>query len=298
MLFRSEELLEKQLSQEVSKIIQKQIAKKQVDIKLESRIQKLAFENSQAVSISKDLWLVPHLSKISLSQVHGKNVLNANKLTVNLGIVAKPKLVTSSTQPEVQIPLSLPITLENFNPNVYLYPSIYLEYSYLEQRVEKELRTLIDKRYTNSIYSIANVKMYPSDTKLVLAIDLIEKENTKKVFTFYLWGRPHLDTATQTISLEEFDYTLESKNALIDIADWFFNEDIQKLLKETTVFHYKSKLVNLSNKLSTIHKTTKNGILEGGINSIYANSIFTSKDALIVHITAKGHLSYKMNLRK
>ena len=296
-LFLSEKLLEKQITREIAKLIQKQITKKQVDIALESRIQKLASENSQAIKISNDLWLTPHLKKISLSQVHGENTHGSNRLTVKLGITAKPKLVTSSKQPKVKIPKKFPIALESFNPKIYLYPNIHLEYSYLENKIQKELHSLIKKEYNNSIYTISNIKIYPSDKKLVLGIDLIEKASSKKVFRFYLWGTPHLDTSSQTISLNQLEYTLESKNALLDIADWFFDEQIQNSLKETAIFNYKKQFITLSDKLVTIKRTTKNGVLQGGINEIYANSIFTSKDALVVNITAKGDLSYKLNLK-
>ena len=289
-------ILEEPINRYVFAQIQEQISKKQVDIKLAERIQKLVHENSYPSSLSKDLWLVPQAKKISISQVYGEGGVCSNSLSINVGVIANPQLVTSSSRPLIKPLESLPIVCETLNPKIYLYPSINIPYDFIEKTLERELQSFMAKERPDSDYSFGNVDIYPSNSKLVIAIDLIEKDNKEKVTTFYLWGTPSLNTQAMFVSLNDLEYTLESKNYLLKAASWILEERIKVFIQKKAFFNYKEELSKLSTKLSSIEHTPGKKILTGSIHSIKVENIFTSKDALILHTRAKGNLSYKVKL--
>ena len=294
----SKRLLEEPTSRYIFQQLQKQIAKKQVDIQLAHRIQKLVYENSFALSLSKDLWLIPQANKISISQVEGQGGVCANTLSINVGIVANPQLISSKNKPVANPPRSVPIVCERITPVIYLYPSLNLKYDFIADKVTKKLNAFIRKQYPNEDYIVDNISIYPSDTKLVLSLNLVEKNNPKNIFSFYLWGTPKVNAQKMHVALENLEYTIESKNALLRIAKWLLDEEIKLFLQENTLFSYKEEFTKLSKKLSNIKHTSGSKIITGKIKLLKVEDIFTSKESLIVHALATGNISYKINLRK
>lgn len=294
--YLTEKLLEKPINKYIFDEVQKQISKIEVDLNLAQKIQKLVRENSQPLALAKDLWLVPDAKKISISQINGQGDICSNILSINVGITANPQLITSEYAPKIIPHESIPIVSENFTPKIYLNPTINIKYDFAKKELEKELISFIDKEHPDSQYSIRNVNIYPSNTKLVVSADLVDKKSNDKLVSFYLWGTPQLNHKNKYVSLEDLDYTLESKNYLINTAGWLLDEKIKKIIQKRTIFSYKKDFIELSNKLSKIEYTSAKKIISGKIKLIGIENIFTSKDSLVIHALATGKLSYKLKL--
>ena len=140
------------------------------------------------------------------------------------------------------------------------------------------------------------MKIYPSKEKLILSIDLIEKEDSNKVLTFYLWGSPVLDQEKMQISLENLEYTLESKHSLVEVVGWILDDKIKRFIQEKAHFNYKEKFQELSDQLAKIEHESNKKILSGAIHSLEIQEIFTAEDGVVLHAEAIGDLSYKINL--
>ena len=162
--------------------------------------------------------------------------------------------------------------------------------------IEKELQSFITKEYPQEDYSINNVKIYPSNKKLVLSIDLIEKNNLNKILTFYMWGTPSLDQEKMHINLRNLDYSLESNDVLVKAAHWILDDKIKNFIQQNLHFNYKEKFEKLSDQLAKIEHESNKKILSGAMNSLEIEEIFTAKDAIVLHAEAIGSLSYKVNL--
>ena len=291
-------LLEESMNKYIFAQVQKQLAKKQIDIKLAQRIQELVHENSSPLALSKDLWLVPGANKVSISQVQGQGGVCSNSLSINVSLIAKPKLITSKSKPIINPLKTVPVVCETITPKIYLYPSLNVKYAFLAKKITKELNSFISTKYPDSGYSIANIGIYPSDTKLILSLDLIENENANKVFSFYLFGTPKINEKEMHITLENLDYTLESKNVLLTTASWLLDEKIKTFIQENAVFSYKKEFIKLSHQLSNIEHTSGKKIITGKLDLIGVEDIFMAKESLIIHALATGNISYKINLRK
>ena len=162
--------------------------------------------------------------------------------------------------------------------------------------IEKGLQSFITKEYPQEDYTINNVKIYPSNKKLVLSIDLIQINNSNKILTFYMWGTPSLDQENMHIKLKNLDYTLESNAILIKAAHWILDDKIKNFIEQNLHFNYKEKFEELSEKLAKIEHESNKKILSGAMHSLEIEEIFTAKDAIVLHAEAIGSLSYKVNL--
>ncbi|MDB2562767.1 DUF4403 family protein [Sulfurimonas sp.] len=294
--FLRKRILEESINKRIFSQVEKEIAKKQVDIQLAKKIQKLVYKNSIPLSLSEDLWLVPSAEKISISQINGEGQSCTNTLSINVGVLAQPKLISSDSKPLVISEKTIPLSCENLSPQIYLYPSLSLKYNFMSKLVEKKLQEFIQQNYAQEDYSIANIKIYPSNKKLIISIDLVKKESSEKLLTFYLWGTPKLHQNTMQVSLQDIQYTLQSKHSLLKIADWLLSDTVKHFLQEKAYFSYKEELQELSNKLTKIEHKSKQKILSGSIHSIEVEDIFTAEDSIILHGVATGNLSYKVNL--
>ncbi len=294
--YLTKKLLEEPINKYIFDEVQKQISKIEVNLNLAQKIQKLVYENSHPFSLSKDFWIIPNAKKISISQINEETTQCSNILSINVGITAKPQFIMSKIEPKIIPPKSIPIVCEVFNPKIYIYPDIKIKYTFAQKELEKELISFIHKEHPNSQYSIANVNIYPSDTKLVVSVDLVEKKDQTKVLTFYLWGTPSLNHKEMYVSLEGLDYTIESKSYLLKKINWLFDERIKKIIQKRALFSYKKEFMKLSKKLSKIEHSSGKKIITGEIKLEGIENIFTSKDSLIIHALATGKLSYKLKL--
>jgi len=286
----------KLVNKQLKKQIEKQIAKKQDDLIFGDKIQQLLIDNSNPIALAEDLWLIPAPEKIYISQINGNGKGTNNRLTINIGAAAKPKLIASITKPTVTIPDLIPIVSDEIESKIYLYPQIDISYDFAEVEVESELKKLMDKDYSNLPYTIDNVVFYPSDKRLVIAVDLVKRKNNKRVVTFYLWGIPTLNNEIMEVRLEDFDYTLETKNYLIKIANWVLDDKIRNIIKDRTVFNYKKELNDLTKKIANFDVPSKIGNLSGKLNSINADDLFTSTRALTVYVLATGEAEFTFEI--
>ncbi len=294
--YLTKKLLEEPINKYIFDEVQKQISKIEVNINLAQKIQKLVFDNSYPLALSKDLWLVPDAKKISISQINGEGDICSNVLSINVGVTAEPKLITSDLKPEVIPSKSVPIVCEVFEPKIYLYPNIEIKYDFAQIELEKELISFISKEYSGSQYTLANVNIYPSDTKLVVSVDIIDKEDNSKLITVYLWGTPTLNHKKKHVSLKDIDYTVESKSYLLKSVNWLLDKKIKKVIQEKAIFSYRKDFMELSKKLSKIEYASGKNIITGEIELVGIENIFPSKDSLVIHALAVGNLSYKLKL--
>ena len=296
-LYLAEKFLEKEINKYLVKQIQKQITNQQINLKLKDQMQSLLTEYSQAISLSKNVWLLPEPKKILFSQIRGEGKGKDNKLYIDIGMVAQPKIITSDTKPKPKILTTIPIVHTSFKDKIYLYPNIEIKYDYLQKTIKQELNSYISKKIEYSHYKVSNVTAYPSDTNLVITVALKNKNNPKETFSFHLWGKPAINTESKKFYVKSFDLTLDSKNILLEAADWLIAQEIKELVHKKITFNYEEKLNNVSQITSTIKYPTKQGLLEGCLHSIEVNNISLSEDAIVIYTQAKGNMVYSICLQ-
>lgn len=157
---------------------------------------------------------------------------------------------------------------------------------------------LLDKRITLSEgllkqhLVVKACKLYSNGDNLVAAIEFCGSFSG----TLYATGKPYYNEATQTISLQQFNYDLKTSNFLLKGAKWLFDklirEEIQKYtIADLSAYHKKitDNITNLLNK-----EWTKGLQASGTVESLTVTGIQVQQQQLMVCSRCSGRLSLQV----
>jgi Domain of unknown function (DUF4403) len=150
-----------------------------------------------------------------------------DSFSISLGVSCKP-LFSSDPVNHTQVPASLPALLQTESRSgVRLYLNMNYDYDFLTKILRDSLhnkvfdikgRTLVVKDAT--IHGIGN-------HQIELRIDFAGSNHG----SIYLQGTPFLDTAKQTLSLPDMQYSLEGEDLGLKIARSLFRNKIRKTIQ-------------------------------------------------------------------
>ena len=113
-----------------------------------------------------------------------------------------------------------------------------------------------------------------------------------------LEGRPSYDAATETLTLTELDYELESDSTLAGIADWLLHERLRDRIQAELVFPLGGVIgqirEDLQNELESI-SLGRTATIEARIETLQPESIRVNDSAVELTVTAAG--TVEVNLR-
>jgi Domain of unknown function (DUF4403) len=100
--------------------------------------------------------------------------------------------------------------------------------------------------------TIKRVNSYATDDGLAVRLDVRGDADG----SIYMRGRPSYDTLNATLSIKDFDFDVDSENALLQSADWLLHEDALKFVEEEFSLNLSPILAALPN---VIQKATEKG---------------------------------------
>jgi len=109
--------------------------------------------------------------------------------------------------------------------------------------------------------------------------------------TLYVRGTPSFDTATNTISLKDFDFDISSENSLLNSADWLLHGHALDLVKEKLQLNISplaAKLPQIIFKAIEKGKTGEKIDLNVDTLSLYPQQIITTRKNMQLLVLAKG----------
>lgn len=113
----------------------------------------------------------------------------------------------------------------------------------------------------------------------------------------YLNGTPKYDAESTTLKLNPFDYDADTNNLLLDKAEWFFHGNIRKNLQDALQFNIRKDIDDLrqliARKLSDM-VLDENVILNGTVDKLAPQAIYTDKDAINVNLLAEGTINIEL----
>jgi hypothetical protein len=125
------------------------------------------------------------------------------------------------------------------------------------------------------------------NNKISLAVHF---EGSKKG-VLYLKGVPTFDNATKTFRLDELDYELETKSAILKLADWLYSKRITEELQKASTISFQQEVTDL---IQTVHKNINRKIgdyqLRGTIVQASVNQIQTSLEHLYLQTKVDAQL--------
>jgi hypothetical protein len=96
---------------------------------------------------------------------------------------------------------------------------------------------------TRAMVKLSNMLLSGDNGRLVIGVDIEASHPSMRRTTrgrVYMIGTPKLDPATFTLSAEDLDYSVETRNALVGLASWLVKGPVLKELRKKAVFTFAS----------------------------------------------------------
>ena len=244
------------------------------------------------ILLSKDprLWLRLTPQTVYMTQLEGKN--GAIMSSVGIKSVAetyfaeRPACDKRDSLPEFIVPGAID---SNFILN------LYAEMNY-EAASELLRGYLAGRSFTSGRKEIVvqDVAMTGLKGYAVIALDLIGSYRGK----VYVVGRPLYDSATATVSIEELDFDLSTRNFVHKAADWLLHDIIISKVKPYLKFPFREKMLEsqlMVQKLLCHTELSKNIFITGSIDSLAVGGVQLTDNAIQAIVFARGALQLSMH---
>ena len=201
-------------------------------------------------------------------------------------------LTTTGAKPDVRPAVSLPdLTVVNQVKNDFQI-GLLSEISYPEAAKlaadEFVGRTFpfSDGRYSITLTSMA---LYGQNDNLIIKAGL----KGTITGTIYLRGRPYYDAQSQTISLKDLKYDLDTKNVLQRSASWLLQGTFARTLEKQLTIPVGSYIADMQRLVQERLKNNplaKGVTINGRIDEIRPDQVYLTPTALLAVVNARGRI--------
>ncbi|MBC3784566.1 DUF4403 family protein [Spirosoma utsteinense] len=147
-----------------------------------------------------------------------------------------------------------------------------------------------DDRYNVTVMSI---DLYGQNETLII------KAGLKGTITgdIYLRGRPYYDAQSQTISLKDLTYDLDTRNVLQRSASWLLQGTFARTLEKQLTFPVGSYITDMQKLIQERLKNNqvvKGVTMNGRIDEIRPDQVYLTPTALLAVVNARGRIDVKV----
>ena len=268
-------------------------------VNLKERVKPMWNELNKPVQLYNDppVWLQLSPEKINFVTRENKN---KDTLLWNLGVVtrlqtfvgAPPKASPNTSLPQIS-------NAETKDNRFFLHLPVRVSYKDLTELAHKQLSA---QEWDAGKYKVKflQTEIKTDGEKLLIFLDLQAQKSGKKKITkakIWLHAKPVYDPIHQTLSAEELDFDVETRKALINVADWLLHGFILKKAQEAARYNLKNDMENARKQLTETLSGLEAGpylILKGRINSLKFDNLYLSADGLEVRLLTEGNLEGKL----
>ena len=114
----------------------------------------------------------------------------------------------------------------------------------------------------------------------------------------FVYGRPEYDPSTTTVSIEDLDFDLSTKNFMHKAANWLLHGVIINSVKPYLKFPLKDKLLEtklMAQKMLNNSELSKNIFLSGSIDSLTVGGVRLTDKAIQATVFARGSLQLSVH---
>lgn len=281
--------LTKQLDQELQK---------QVDVKKYVQQAWTMLQEPVKVNDEMNAWLQVLPQDVRVTPLQLRN----GTLAMRIGITSYIN-VTTDGKPAVKTTKALPkLVLDNkLSDNIQVGLTADIPYTHatkmLQQQVANQTYKFDDGK---SHVTVKDAAISPAGDKLTLMLDVDGKTKaglfTKKIVgKVYLRGTPYYDAATASIKVRDVDYTLETRDKLLNTASWLAKNKFKDMIQQQVNIPVKEQLTDahksLQQALDTQGRVNESVMLKGKIQAIEPDNIYLTPTAIRTVINAKGNLT-------
>ncbi len=141
---------------------------------------------------------------------------------------------------------------------------------------------------------ITAIDLYGNGANLVIKAGLKGSVNG----IIYLKGKPHYDPATQSLTLQNLDYDLDTKNRLIKTANWLAQGRFTRMMQEAFRIPLQNQIEearqliqsNLNN-----NRVAKGIVINGTLEELIPENVYMTPNSIVAIVTAKGKVAVKID---
>lgn len=274
MINKQQDILAAQIDQQVE---QKLDIKKQIVKGWHSLQQPLLLSGQHNV------WLKIIPAEVLMTTVKGEGrqakVVIGVKAYTETTIGQKPQKQTDQNLPSLQIKQHIPDSI-----------SIGLAAEVSHTQASQLLRqNFINKTFNEGKYTvtITSIDLYGSGENLVVKAGL--KGSIEGVI--YLKGKPFFDPATQTVSLQNLDYDLDTRNKLVKTANWLAKGKFVQKMQEAFQIPLEKQISQVKEVIQANlagRQIAKGIILNGRLDQLAPSEVYITPTSIVATATAKG----------
>ncbi len=175
-----------------------------------------SFSFAAAGAGAPNLWLEMRPTRAFAAQPR----IDANGVTLTLGVQAETRIVSSDTKPSCPFPLQLQIVPPLDQGHVAIAAPIDIPFTEINRIMEAQLkgRKFPDNPNAAAEVTVLRASVAPSGDRLLITLQVKAREKTSW-FGFgadaniFVWGRPQLDPARQILKLTDITLDVDSEAA-------------------------------------------------------------------------------------
>jgi hypothetical protein len=247
-----------------------------------STTKSLAERINKKITLDKYGYLKINPSAVKMGKMNSvKDTLEAN-----LGIYCFPELHSDSTNNYTASFLP-PLQNADVTPGIAVYTNAKYDYPFIN--------SIINQLVKDTSFEVEGRKIIIKNVQLNGAADgkveiLVDFEGDKKG-SLYLIGTPQLDTGNQVIVIPDLDYSLKSKDFILNVGKALFSNKILRTLREKATISITDLVEqNRKNIDAQLNKKIMEGVFSTGtLTDIRVLNLIVGKDVLQVQTCTRAH---------
>lgn len=225
--------------------------------------------------------------------------LDPSAAHTRVGVVATP-LVTSGARPEVTgdpLPALSPVTQGADGFAVTFDAEVpFAEVTRLVQAAFRGQVLEVDGRHA-LVRDIA-VRGDGRALRFDVAVTFRDSGFAGEEATLYMAGLPDYDPARRALVVRELDYTLDTRSALLDVAEWMIRSSLREGLASRAVFPLGDRLDRMQERArAALNRTVGQGTtLHGALTSVHPAGAFVTDRGVTVRVSVSGQVDVQQDL--
>ena len=142
--------------------------------------------------------------------------------------------------------------------------------------------------------TINDMRLYGGDGKIIVETNVSGSLNGKLYFT----GVPYYNAADSTIRVKDFNFEMQTKNALLKSANWLMHASFVSMIEKRLEFPLKSNLLEARKMIQNSLANYDMGMgttLKGHLDDITIEGILLTRESIKASIIFKGKLTIQVN---
>lgn len=175
------------------------------------------------------------------------------------------------------------------NDSLVIYVHSIIAFRHVNDLLNQELHDM-ELSASGFTTKIKKINVYGTPTGIAVQVG-VDGDITGDIF---LAGKPEFDTVAYTFGLKEFDFNLQSENALLNSADWLLHTTLLDMIKDKLLVDIQpiaSKLPELI--MQGVEKGKSGEKIDINIDTLYVRpvAVLTTRDNIQTIVKANGRVS-------